>query len=300
MKNKLQGYLIILFFLLQNAILFGQTSTADLRLVADRAPIDDAHLYIPDNGDPLSLWEQSDFKFSIDTRERKGVDYYDFSPSNNSATQIKLAYSFLPKFYATASFFQSKGDVYMSGNYNERLLLGDVGIGAYLLKIDEKDRYTPFLKYNSKWMMKKGVQVNALLGYSRAKIEHEKSYLIGQSKFNFNRFYGQMGFHFQRGMWGFSGNAKGGVLNYRDVKIYGKAASDLEVLSSVIMKQNNFLFIETAMRFYLGTKFGQVYLNRVYAKTDAALLDYTITEYTSVGVVLNIQGFIKATKKDKD
>ena len=300
MKNNLKCTLIGLFFLMQYSGLLSQSSFDEFSLSLDIAPIDDAHLYIPDSGNPIALWGKSDLKFSIDNRIGTDISYgrYNYSSNHHKPTQFKVGYSFHPKFYTTLSWVQSKGNVRMSGLYEERLFLGDFGIGTSLVKIDEKERYTPFLKYNAKWMMKKGAQVNALLGYSRGRIQHERSYGFADGEFNFNRFYGQVGLHFQRGIWGFSGSSKFGFLNYQKVKIIGNAVFDLAPLSDLLMDQNNFLFIETSMRFYLGTRFGQVYLNRVFAKTNAALSKYIISDYISVGAVLDIQGFYRKKKKE--
>jgi len=293
MKNRLQPFLLLVLASIPISILFSQESSLlDLQFI----PTEDAHLYIPDNGDPIALWKKSDLKFSIATRKNNNMDYNDYS--NYDATLFKLGYSFLPNFYATLSWFETKGDVYQGAFYEERMTLGDFGIGAYLVKLDTKTRKIPFLKYNSKWMMEKGIHVSTLLGYSRANISHKRNFRFGQSEFNFNRFYGQVGFQFQRGIWGVSGNGKFGVLNYQNVVGNGNAIIDLEPMIDLIMKQNNFLFMESSVRFYLGTKFGQVYINKVFSKIDGTLSDFVLTDYTNVGILLDIEGIFK--KKEKE
>lgn len=288
--SSIRRFVVFAFLLLQTNLVFGQINeTFDISF----GFIEKSHLYIPDHGDPLAFWGKSDLKISFDRHSVKNFNYNERYSSPKTMNQFKLGYSFLPNFYTTASLFQYTGNGYSSGFLQEKMTLGDVGIGIYSAKLDTTTSKIFIFKKKRKWMMEKGWQVSGLIGYSKGQMAHQSSYRIGHGEFEFNRVYGQGGFHIRRNFWGISSSTKFGLLNYTKVYLEGHAASDLKPLSDLLMEQNNFFFFETSARIYLGTRFGQVYLNWIFAHSDASLMEHMVTNYKSVGVVLDIDSIFK-------
>ena len=241
-------YVLILSLWLPSSLLLGQANSLE-----DRA-FNELNLYVPDSGNPLTLWNKSDLKISFDRHSSKDYDY------PMLVNQFKLGFSPLSNFYTTASLFHYERSGFIaSGSYEEKMIMGDVGIGVYFAKISNS-------KKQRKWMMEKGWQINGLVGYSRGRMSHQDKYRIGRGEFNFNRVYGQTGFNLRRKIWGISANLKFGLLNYANASLMGQATSDLMPLSDLLMEKNNFFFFESASRIYLGTRSGQVHLNWVYAQ----------------------------------
>ena len=301
MKSKLvlpiRKSILFVSFLLASLMVIGQNNTpGDLFFNEDFFfPAESVHLYVPDHGDPLGLWKKSDLKVSFDYHNGNNYGRLDSYYSNKSI-QFKAGYSPVSNIYTTASLFRYEGNGFMAVNYEEKMMMGDVGVGAYYAKMDSLSSRFSIFKKDRKWMMDKGVLVNGLLGYSQAQMSSQRSWGIGQGEFNFNRIYGQLGLHLQRSIWGISANIKFGMVNYYKSSLNGHAADDLKPLSNLLMEQNKFFFLESAFRVYLGTRYGQVYFNLVHAESNASFEDYMLKDYKSVGVVLDIEGFLKKNK----
>ena len=301
---QLIRFLIIVFLLLQTSQVFsqGQGST--------RSPnfyIEKSYLYVPDIGDPITLWKKSDLKFSLNLHRNKDRLSSFSNNSPKEITQFKMGFSPLPNIYLTASFanYNGIGFVPFEGRlgtvrYDEKMRLADFGIGRYYSRSGPLISRLSIFKKQRNWMMEKSWQVNGLIGISRGRMLHQKTSAVGEGVFDFNRFYGQAGFHFQRSIWGISTHLKFGMLNYYKTSILGDGVTELSLFVDLLMEKNNFFFMESSSKIYMGTRFGQVYYSLVYARSDAAFNEYMLNNYKSVGIVLDIQEIFKKKNKDEE
>ena len=310
MKNNLQRILISVFFLLQYSVAFSQTSLDFINIgpITYNAP----YLYVADNNNAFSIRKKSDFKFSYNYAIKSTVTpandysnfyyYYEDPVWTSTISSFNIGYSPLPHLYTTANLLLTNISDNYSAAPNSKVVLGDIGIGGYYLK-ELKNIFKKKNIFNrtSKWMMpQKGILVNALLGYSRGSITHELvDWRSGHGKFTLNKFYGQVGFDYQARLWGFASSLKVGVLNYGTTYLEGHAVTELYRPVEVLAEKNNYNFSELNFRFYVGMKYGQIYLNGVKTKVDTELEDFMVSDYLSVGAVLHIQEFFKKKNKDE-
>ena len=269
-KKYLLRSLMIVFLLIPSSFLFSQFGY-------DFGGRGATLLYIPDNGNSISIRKKSDFKFSSD-----------LLLSWNTYYNARVSYSPWSNIYSSTSLMLIRPGN-LTGAYQPKTNMVDFGIGVYYLKeVDNLIKKKSIFNTHSKWMMQnKGWLVNVLLGYSRGRILHESVGHFG--RFDMNRFYGQMGIDFQTRLWGFAGTAKLGLLNYRDVILKGNASVDLINHASLLMDKNNFVFGEINLRFYMGIRIGQVYTNWIMTKVPEAIADYTDYAFGTIGVALDIQ-----------
>ena len=293
--------------LLFTFLLFGQTfilfSQASFDLVApgpgffpNFGPFQQEiiYLYVPDNNNTLTIREKSDFKFSFDRKIKSKnnpideISRHDV-PLDVDVNNFRLGYSPLPHLYGTASLLLVTNRE-ETALFNSKMTQGDIGIGGYYLKefknIFKKENL--FNKTAPAMMQKKGLLVNALLGYSRGIISHELTRTPGLGKFRLNKFYGQIGFDYQARIWGIAGTAKVGVLNYGLTSLEGRAPTELFDPITVLKRDNNYKFSEISIRFYVGMKFGQIYIKGMKSKTHKNLTYFVIPSYWSVGAVLDL------------
>jgi len=284
---------LIVYLLLQNMLVFGQfNNVLDIAFGVSENP----NLYVPDNGDHLGLWEKYDFKISVDHHDINTYNRYD-AYSSNRINQFKLGFSPLSNIYTTASYVRYQGDTFLwPGLYEEKMIMGDVGVGGDYAKLDAPSSRMLIFKKKRKWMMDRGVLINGLIGFSKGRMTHQKTYGFGKGEFNFNRIYGQFGLHLQRSLWGISANLKFGRISYNKSSLIGHASIDLVSLSDFLQAKNNFFFLESSFRVFLGTRFGQVYINLVQAQSDASFEEFIKKDYVNVGAVLDIEGIFKKKK----
>ena len=264
------------------------------------------YLYIAGNENSMSIREASDLKFSfsrkIKTNQINYDDYYLHYPFSSyiiperkaDISNFNLGYSPLPHLYGTASLFlidEQEGD----RDPNTNIIMGDLGIGTYYLK---KTNNISFLKNKLKKLSKfkmtnRGLLMNALVGYSRGLITYTPTYKAGKGQFRLNRIYGKIGLDYQAGFFGIATDAKFGVLNYGKTTIEGHAYEDLIAQSALLIDKNDFMFGELSFRFYVGMKFGQIYINGIKTKVNDKMKEFVLSDFTSVGVVLDIQEIFK-------
>ena len=307
MKNKAYRFLFILLFIIQGTTLTSQTAIDQYYLGLRIGPpvFLTPYLYISGNDNFISIRKKSGFKFSFDKRiKSQSSDFTSryFNPIwNGSVSNFNLGYSPVKHLYGTASLMLVNENE-RSGLYHSKMVLSDIGIGGYLLKETENifKKKNIFNKDRKMMLSHKGILVNALLGYSRGNITHEAYDKIGLATLNLNRFYGKIGLDYQARFWGFAGNLRLGVLNYSSTTINGHAYADLSEQIETLMNQNNFTFSELSIRFYLGLKYGQVYISYINSTTDTKLDDFRITKTGNVGVLLDLQELFKKKVKNDD
>ena len=253
---------------------------------------DGIFLYVPNTNLPHSIREKSDIQFSISQSIVTSSDW-DFNIKN-----FNLAYSPLPHLYGTANLMILK-DAGLN-YFDSKMVQGDIGIGTYYLKplgnISKKEN---IFNRTADWMMsQKGILASGMLGYSRGSISHQINSVIGHGKFTINKFYGQIGLDFQAKLWGIAGSAKFGILNYGTTYLEARAITTLSEPIDILRDKNNFYFREFEVRAYLGIRYGQLYWSMVNTATSDALTNYTLTNYQTVGILLDFQEIFK--KKNKE
>ena len=308
MKNSINNFLVIGFLCLPVSLLFGQLEFDQvLNFEQFGFGYNSAYLYVAPSDNSMSIRKQSDLKISFDTKIDAFTPTYDdyylssyyYPQRTESVSNFKIGYSPLPYLYGTANLMLAN-EKEGTGQYDSRMVLADIGIGGYYLK-ETKDVFKKkniFNKSSKLMMTQKGFLGNVLLGYSRGNISHAGQYRVGRSEFRLNRFYGKVGLDYQARYWGVAGDMKFGVINYGRSKIEGHAYEDLLMQRELLQRKNNFTFSEITFRFYVGIKYGQVYINGVATKVNSELSDFVVTDYLSVGAVLDFQEIFK--KKEKE
>ena len=89
---------------------------------------------------------------------------------------------------------------------------------------------------------------------------------------------------------------KFGKLNFYQTTLKGNAAVEQISLAEVLMERNNFSFIESSLRFFLTTKFGQFHFGIVSSEVGPNFNNKFLYEYTSFGFVVDIQDIFKELK----
>jgi len=252
-----------------------------------------AFLYAPNNGNTLTIKAKGDLQFSFNQKIKADTEW------NFNIKNFNLSYSPIRHLYATANWFQVENDGEIRF-FDSKMTQGGFGIGGYYFKelgnIFKKEN---IFNKTKNWMMpQKGILVNGLLGYSRGKITHDLTYDAGQGRFTLNKFYGQIGINYETRIWGVTGTAKIGVLNYGTTYLEARAPRDLSDPIDLLKRKNNFKFREYEIRAYLGIRFGQLYWSMVKTKTDSDLTDYVLPQYQSVGILLDFKEVFK--KKNKE
>jgi len=304
MKNKLLSYLLSLVFIIQGITLIGQTELDQFYLGLRIGPpsYNLPFLSISGSDNFISIRKKSDFKFSFNITEEWNPsgdsyliidNYYYNSGWRGRISNLTLGYSPISHLFGTANFILADEKF---GLYDSQMILGDIGIGGYMLKegsgVDKK---------TSKWgMTDRGLLINALVGYSRGKISHVRISGVSVGEFTLNQFYGKIGLDYQTKFWGVASNLRFGVLNYGPTKLVGHAYENLVVQRKLLATQNNFLVGELSCRIYLGVKYGQLYINGVTTKVNDDLRAFVLSDLVSVGAVLDIQEIFKKKNKDDD
>jgi len=246
-KIYIQQYLLFFFFLWGSMTVYSQTFVGDLYNPGNLAfPIIDPgpmptgiFLYIPNQGSSFSIKAKSDLQFSFNHKISENTDW------NFDIKNFHLSYSPISHFYATANWLQIENEEALRF-FDSKMTQGGFGIGGYYFKeLGNVFKKNNIFNKTKNWMMpQKGILVNGLLGYDRGKITHELTYDVGLGKFLLNKFYGQIGFDYQARIWGFSGSAKLGVLNYGTTYLEARAPRDLEDPIEVLKEKNTFKFLE--------------------------------------------------------
>ena len=310
MKNKLLKYLLLSLFFIQGTTLVCQTALNQFYLGLRFIPPPNynlSYLYLSGNNNAFTIREESDLKFSFD----RNVDVYprnfdDFYRKNypywpGNISNFNIGYSPRNHLYSTASLMFAN-EKERSGSYISKMFLADIGIGGYFLK-ETKDVFKKkniFNKERKAMMPHKGVLVNALLGYSRGKILHDAYFKSGHASFILNRIYGRIGLDYQARFWGVASSLRFGVLNYGTSIIEGQSYNDLTEQIDLLMTKNNFAFGELSVRFYLGLKYGQIYISRVNTNVSTKLESFLLKNLWSAGAVLDLQEIFRKTKKDNE
>ena len=308
-KFYFRWMLLVCLVSLQSSYLFSQITSDQFFLLDPVFPTALPFLYVGGNDNSISIREQSDLKISFNrnfnTVKRSDDIYYPYSSYydpgwNGMVSNYTVGYSPLPHFYGMANLLHVK-ERENYGGYHSNFLMGDIGIGAYYLK---KTKGISFLKKKfeklSKYAMpNKGLLFNALIGYSRGNILHTPTYRFGEGKFVLNRFYGKIGLDYQVGFLGIASDMKFGMLNYRKTTLQGHAYEDLQSHGALLSNDNDYLFGEFSIRFYVGMKYGQIYINGVTTKVNDELGEFVLSDLWSVGVVLDIQDVFKKQKNEK-
>lgn len=273
-KNLFKLFYLSVFLLLQSISLLGQLPG----ITGEQSQV----IYLPDNGDFLAVAKKSEIKFSFETHITRGFD-----------TNIKLGYSPLNHLYITTGLFRSQysQNIY----YHRKNTMKDIGLGTYcFFKTKIKANNNKSVERKKKhWMMQNGILVNGLLAYSRG-----KSTLVGFDKFGYGQFYFdrkylQLGSQFQSNIWGVAGVVKFGRLIYHDVILRGQASIDQVRITDTLMHRNRYSFMETGLRFFIGTKFGQFNLGVVTTAVGPDFNKEFYSNYWSMGIVLNIQNIFR-------
>ena len=177
-----------------------------------------AFLYMPSNGNTLPIKAQYDFQVSFNHKIGESSDW------NFGIKNFNLSFSPIPHVYATAHWMQIENDDEIRF-FDSKMTQGGFGIGGYYFKeLGNVFKKKSIFNKTKNWMIpQKGILVNGLLGYSRGKIRHDLIFDVGHGRFLLNKFYGQVGFDYQARIWGVSGIAKLGVLNYGTTYLEGRA-----------------------------------------------------------------------------
>lgn len=276
LKNTLSFFFILVSTLLFTSSLFGQK----------------LRLFSPENGNPIALWNKADFQIAFDVHQ--SLDYlYQLN------TNLKLAYSPLDKIFVRLSLLQNNLHEETGFCNEDKLSLVDFGIGVYHAKkgIFKSKKRNQVYK-SPRWKMQKGLVLNANLGYSLGRILLNRIRPdAGSGKFHFNRFYGQLGFQIRTGLWGFSGVSKLGLLNYRKGFLLGYYALTYSSYFELLDEKNNFFFWENSLRFFLGIRWGQIYIQKVRIDADSDFERTILNNFVSLGLALDIQKIFKKRKK---
>jgi len=302
--------LLVGLVLFQYSKLFGQFNFDPITLpesfnIAYTLP----YLYIGGNENSISIREQSDFKFSfsrnLNTSKRNEIialpisSYYDLRWKGD-VSNFALGYSPLSHLYLTTNLsFVEETENY--GRHSSKMLSGDFGVGVYHLK---KTKDISLLKKKKRKvsryrMSNKGLLMNALVGYSRGNIEHTSQYRKGNGEFLINRFYGKIGLDYQSGFWGIASDFKFGFLNYGKTTINGHAYEELSLQRALLINENDFLFAELSFRFYVGMKYGQIFINGGTMKVNDKISEFVLSDFLNVGIVLDVQDIFKKKGKNE-
>lgn len=297
---KCQSILFLVFWLTFFKMEGQNTTTADFVgsffgfPIIDPGPMPSgAFLYMPSNGNALSIKAQYDFQVSFNHKLKESTNW------NFDIKNFNLSFSPIPHIYATAHWLQIENDNERRF-FDSKMRQGGFGIGGYYFKeLGNVFKKKNIFNKTKNWMMsQKGILVNGLLGYSRGKITHHLNYDVGYGRFLLNKFYGQVGFDYQARIWGVSGVAKVGGLNYGTTYLEANAPRDLAEPVEILKKKNNFMFSEMEIRAYLGIRYGEVYWSWVKTTTNDDLSKHILSDYRSVGILLEFQEIFK--KKNKD
>jgi len=267
------------------------------------------HLYIAGNENSMSIREQSDLKISfsnsVNSTKKNDRIFLPFSSYyipqwKVNVTNFALGYSPLPHLYGKAHL-SLINDREGTRDPSSKIIFGDIGIGTYYLM---KTKDLPFFKDKFKKLSKfkmtnRGLLLNAFVGYSRGNISYTPPYKAGKGEFILNRIYGKIGLDYQSGFFGVATDVKFGVLNYGKTTIHGHAYEDLILQSALLVNENDFMFGELSFRFYVGMKYGQIYINGVTTKVNDEIKDFVLSNFWSVGTVLDIQDVFTKKKKNE-
>ena len=247
--------LLVCFVFFQHASLWSQTSFDPITLENTSFNIysDFRYLYIAGDENPISIREPNDLKIAfsknIVTSRGKFEDSiyypsfsYNIPKKKVRISNLSLGYSPLPHLYGIANFsLLNEKDVSSSAITN--MIIGDIGIGTYFLK---KANSRPFLKEKFQFkklaklkMTSRGLLINALVGYSRGRINYTPSYKVGLGQFILNRIYGKVGFDYQAGFFGIARiEAAVQIENQASIKVLEAAGFSREGLARGLLKIN--------------------------------------------------------------
>jgi len=275
-NNKFKSFYLSVFLLLSTFHLFGQIPG----LLGEQHQM----IYFPDNGDILGISEKSDLKMSFDA----GIKW-------NLNANIKLGYSPLKHLYFSTGIFQS---IFTDNtSYETKSYIKDVGMGTYyFFKTQKKKESNILIKRKKNWDVPSGFLVSGLLGYSRGKTTYERFEGFGVGDFYFDRKYFQLGARYQTYIFGIAGVIKFGKLNFYRTTLVGNAAAEQISLAELLMERNNYSLVESSLRIFIGTKFGQFHFGIVSTEVGPNFNRKFLSDYTSFGVVVDIQDIFKEIK----
>ena len=160
------------------------------------------------------------------------------------------------------------------------------GIGSYYsFKFSQR----PLYKMKKRQKMKYDIFLfDFYAGYTFGKTENQYSSVVGNNSFNFQKIYGQLGFHWKSGSLGISYVFKKGITNYYQGKINGQTSDHDEIIQTII-NTDKIHFQESTFKLDYEKKRIKYYLQITFASNRELNYFGTIDRLSHIGVVFDIQ-----------
>jgi len=246
------------------------------------------YYYAPDEANMLKLNDQHDLKFSVSGNSTNG-NY------NLKHTNAQVGYSPIKHIGVFASHFKMSGDEPEQNPVRGgKGHLNNVGFGGYYF-LDSESILNRLVNYDDKIGVRSGFLFDVYAGYGKG---HVYNYYPegGRSDLDIQKYFIQGGVHWQGKALGLSYVMKFGRINYFNGLIVGQL-NDSEINSlRNINEIREFPFRETSLKFYMGVKYGRVYLNISKIDDEFDNLFSHRTSVGSFGIILDIDDIYRGIK----
>ncbi len=241
------------------------------------------YYYAPNEGALLALNEKNDLKVSAGKSNSSDDREFNYS--------LQVGYSPIKHLGIQSSYFNYResgvrNSFTESGNGH----ISTAAIGTYYFFPTKKIGRRPDLVNN--YTMNRGILIDLYAGRSNGSVNNYYT-LNSSSHFDFNKTYGQFGFHWQGRVFGINYVSKFGVLDFKNGTVNGKISQEHLADIMDVEKNDTYNFRENSIRFHIGVKHARFFITGTWFNSPKSAEVKFVESTLHGGVIIEIDEFFK-------